>query len=410
MKIINKLILYSILLFSISTAFSQNFTLVESTPVETILEQSTLPRASDVWLDMINGAGKTLDIEMFYIANEKGEVLEKILKAIKDAAGRGVIVRVIIDEGFYNSSEKSADELNNIPNITIRKIPFKKIAGGVMHAKYFIADGKDLFVGSQNMDWRALKHIHEMGVRVKSEKMAKTFLNIFEIDWNLCTDYSAANIKLLKKKYSKDIINAVKPLIINDADYGKIKLYPAFSPAEVTPSKCNSEISELVRIIKNSKERLCIQMYSYSLKGEKNGEEFDNIDKVLRNAASRGVKIKIIFSNWAIKKGATESIQALSTVPNIEIKFSSIPEYSGGFIPYSRVEHCKYFISDSKYSWVSTGNWERGYFYESRNATMIIQNKKINSLLEEVFLRDWNGNLTEFVDANREYKPVKRSK
>jgi phosphatidylserine/phosphatidylglycerophosphate/cardiolipin synthase-like enzyme len=359
---------------------------------------------------MINGADKTLDIEMFYIANEKGEVLEKILKSIKDAAVRGVQVRVIIDEGFYNSSEKSADELNNIANITIRKIPFKKIAGGVMHAKYFVADVKDIFIGSQNMDWRALKHIHEMGVRVKSVKMAKNFLNIFEIDWNLCTDYSDANKKMLTKKYSKNIITSKNPLIINDKTLGKIKLYPAFSPAEISPSKCSSEIKELVKIIKKSKERLCIQMYSYSLKGEKDGGEFDTIDKALRDAAARGVKINIIFSNWAIKKGATESIQALSTVPNIEIKFSNIPEYSGGFIPYSRVEHCKYFISDYNISWVSTANWERGYFYDTRNATMIIQNKKVNSLLEEVFLRDWNGNLVESVDVNKEYKPVKRSK
>jgi len=392
----------------ISTAIAQDFTLVESTPVETILDQSKLPRATDVWLDMINGSKESLDIEMFYIANEKGEALEKVLKAIKDAASRGVIVRVIIDESFYNSSEKSADELNDIQNITIRKIPFKKIAGGVMHAKYFVADKKDLFLGSQNMDWRALKHIHEMGVRVKSDKMAKMFLNIFEIDWQLCEDYSDANIKTLVKKYSTDIITSRKPLKIETKEYGEIKLYPAFGPAEVTPSWCNSEIKELVKIIKNSKERLCIQMFSYSTKGKTKSEGFDKIDNALRSAAARGVKIKIIFSNWAIKKGATESIQDLSTVPNIEIKFSNIPLCSEGFIPYSRVEHCKYFIADSDISWVSTSNWERSYFYECRNATMIVKNKKVNSLLEEVFLRDWNSSLVEKVDIEKEYKPVKK--
>lgn len=399
---------FYILLFT-NVSHSQNFSLVESTPAETILEQSKLPRAADVWFDMISSANKTLDIEMFYIANEKGEVLEKILKAIKDAAARGVEVRVIIDESFYNSSEKSADELNNIPNLTIRKIPFRKIADGVMHAKYFVADGKDLFVGSQNMDWRALKHIHEMGVRVKNKRMAKLFLNIFEIDWNLCVDFSDANIKMLKKKYSKSVINSVQPLTLHDKELGEVILYPAFSPAEITPSKYNKEIDELVKIINNSNERLCIQMYSYSLKGEKDSEsEFDKIDKAIRQAAARGVKIKIIFSNWSIKKGATESIKSLSTVQNIEIKFSNIPEYSGGFIPYSRVEHCKYFISDNNLSWISTANWERSYFYSGRNATMIIKNKKVNAMLEEVFLRDWNGSLVEEVDVNKEYQVVKR--
>jgi phosphatidylserine/phosphatidylglycerophosphate/cardiolipin synthase-like enzyme len=95
-------------------------------------------------------------------------------------------------------------------------------------------------------------------------------------------------------------------------------------------------------------------------------------------------------------------------VPNIEIKFSNIPEYSGGFIPYSRVQHCKYFIADSDISWVSTSNWERGYFYESRNATMIIQSKKVNSALEEVFSRVWNSTLVEKVETDKIYQSVKR--
>jgi len=407
-EIKNFLFVICYLLFAQVLFAQDNFYLVESVPVETVLEQSKLPRAADVWLEMINGAKTSLDIETFYIANEKGEVLEKILKAVKDAAGRGVKVRIIIDEGFYKSSEKSADELDNIPNITLRKINFKKIAGGVMHAKYFVVDKYDLFLGSQNMDWRALRHIHEMGVRVKNEKIAKSFMNIFEIDWQLCEDSGDAKLKELKKKYSKDIISYKNPVKINSTDYGAVKLYPAFSPGSVFPSKYSKEITELIKIIKKAKSSICIQVMTYSLKGESKEEEFDKIDKALRDAAARGVKVKIIFSNWAIKKGATESIQDLSAVPNIEIKFSSIPEYSGGFIPYSRVDHCKYLIADSDVSWVSTSNWDRGYFFESRNATMIIQSKKVNTALEEVFSRVWNSSLAEKVETDKVYQSVKR--
>ena len=131
-QIISKTIFLLILLFIFSNQLfstgKNKFTLVESVPVETMLDQSKLPRAADVWLEMITSAKKNMDIEMFYIANEKAEVLEKILNAIKDAANRGVKIRVIIDEGFYKSNEKSADELEGITNITIKKIPFKKIA------------------------------------------------------------------------------------------------------------------------------------------------------------------------------------------------------------------------------------------------------------------------------------------
>jgi|WetSurMetagenome_2_1015567.scaffolds.fasta_scaffold51843_2 phospholipase D3/4 len=387
-----------------------NFYLVESVPVETILEQSGLPRTIDVWLDMINNAKSTLDIEMFYIANRNGEVLEKIISAVKKASERDVIIRIIIDEEFYKSNEKSVDELNDLQNITIRKIPFKDISGGVMHAKYFVADGYDLFMGSQNMDWRALKHIHEMGVRVKNKKLAKTFLNIFNIDWDLSDKDKISDIGSLKKLYGKNIINSSNRVTIDTKEFGSVKIYPAFSSPDVIPNKCNNEEKELIKIINKADDRLYIQMYSYSLKGKNKNSTYDKIDRALKRAANRGVQIKIIFSNWAIRSGATESIKELSSVPNIEIKFSSIPEYSGGFIPYSRVEHCKYFICDYDVSWISTANWEWGYFHEMRNATIIIKNVKVNSELEKIFLRDWNGPYTEFVDINKEYKQVTRNK
>jgi hypothetical protein len=43
---------------------------------------------------MINSAEKTLDIEQFYISNEKGEPLD-VLGAIVAAGKRGVVVRII---------------------------------------------------------------------------------------------------------------------------------------------------------------------------------------------------------------------------------------------------------------------------------------------------------------------------
>ena len=54
-----------IILFLSGRLFSQviedDFELVESVPAETILEQSALPRTSDVWLKMINNAKENID-------------------------------------------------------------------------------------------------------------------------------------------------------------------------------------------------------------------------------------------------------------------------------------------------------------------------------------------------------------
>jgi phosphatidylserine/phosphatidylglycerophosphate/cardiolipin synthase-like enzyme len=396
-------LLVLIFLFNAACLKSQSdFELVESVPVETILEQSELPKTFDVWMKMINEAKETIDIEMFYFANQKGQPLEKILSAIKDAAARGVIIRIIVDSSFYAGSDQSVDELTGIQNITVRKIPMGRIAGGIMHAKYFIVDNENLFIGSQNMDWRALIHIHEIGARVKNRELAKSFSEVFATDWEYCGE-------IFSNQSFGGYVNSSNPVIINSDKYGKIILYPAFSPVKLNVTGMNSEEEELLKIINNVKDSLLIQMYSYSPKAKNKKNYYDTLDNALRNAASRGVKIKIIFADWAIRDAAIDFIKNLSMVNNIQIKFSSIPQYSGGFIPYSRVEHCKYFIADNDISWISTSNWEWSYFYNCRNATLIIRNEKINSELNKVFQRDWDGPYTNFVDINKKYEPVKRN-
>lgn len=406
MKILfSKIIVCAIIFLITSGSYSQSeFELVESVPVETTLEQSQLPRALDVWIKMISNAKESIDIETFYFANENGQSLEQVMTAIKAAAQRGVKIRIMVDSSFYSGSEKSIDALNDIENITIKKIPFGNLAGGVMHAKYFIVDNENLFLGSQNMDWRALIHIHEVGARVKDKDLARTFHELFETDWALCD----GNIYGLANQKVNFFVSSAAPVTISSGLYGKIILYPAFSPAKLNMAGLSSEEEELLKVISNTKDSLDIQMYSYTTKARNETNFYGAIDSALKNAAARGVKIKIIFSDWAIRDVATENIKELSQVSNIQIKFSSIPQYSGGFIPYSRVEHCKYFTADNNISWISTANWEYSYFNNSRNATLIIDNMKINKALNEVFYRSWDSPYANFVDVNKKYEAVKR--
>lgn len=379
--------------------------LAESVPSETSLESSGLPRTSDVWLKMINEAKQSIDIETFYFAGQQGEPLDTILAALKAAAGRSVIIRIIVDSSFYSKNDKTVDELSGISNIEIKKIPLGNLAGGVMHAKYFITDNLNVFTGSQNMDWRALKHIHEIGIKIKSRELARTFTELFETDWKLCDN----NFYGLANTVANYYVNEENPAEVNSVRYGKVICYPAFSPAKLNMQGLSSEEDELIKIIGNTKEKLYIQMYSYSPKANNEKNYYDRIDLALRDAASRKVDIRIIFSDWSIREGATEFIKSLSQVENIKIKFSSVPEYSSGFIPYSRVEHCKYFISDDNISWISSANWEWSYFNNCRNVTLIIDNPEINKDLQGVFFRSWNSNFVNDVDINKKYKPVKRN-
>jgi phospholipase D3/4 len=235
------------------------------------------------------------------------------------------------------------------------------------------------------------------------------FTRIFATDWALCDNYDDETTKALLKESTDKIYTAKKKLKLETVDYGTVKIYPAFSPKSLVNKGFAKEETELLKTIRSATSRLRIQFYSYSTKGKSKKSPYDKIDKELRKAAARGVDVKIIFSDWAIKKDAIDAIKELSQVKGIEVKFSTMPQYSKGYIPYARVQHCKFFIADDDVSWISTSNWERDYFYQSRNATLIIESEKVNEALEKVFDRVWNSTYVEKVDADKEYKPVKRN-
>ena len=117
----------------------------------------------------------------------------------------------------------------------------------------------------------------------------------------------------------------------------------------------------------------------------------------------------MLIPDWAIRESSVKFIKDLSIVENINLKIITIPQFSEGFIPYARVDHSKYFTSDNNISCISTSNWEWGYFYTSRNATLIIDNENITSELSKVFNNLWYGPYVEEIDIDKNYPPVKRN-
>jgi len=76
----------------------------------------------------------------------------------------------------------------------------------------------------------------------------------------------------------------------------------------------------------------------------------------------------LFFPTGLLKAAQKKTIKSLSLAPGLELRISSIPVYSGGFIPYARTEHCKYMVVDGETSWIGTGNWEESYFRNCRDA------------------------------------------
>jgi phosphatidylserine/phosphatidylglycerophosphate/cardiolipin synthase-like enzyme len=373
--------------------------IIESVPAGTTLGSPGLRRTGDAWIDMIGKAKKTIDIEMFYIAHEPGKQLEPVLNAVQAAADRGVKVRIMVDATMYKTYPETVDSLGRYPNIDARRVDFGKIAGGVQHAKFFIIDGEELFIGSQNFDWRSLEHIHELGLRIKNRKLAEAFGESYEMDWKLS---SASPEQLKSIQPGKG--NFLTPVRFAGPAGAVAEFTPTFSPKGLIPVESLWDEKAIVDLVDGARSGLTLQFLSYSRR-DRGGSDYPVIDEAIRRAAKRGVAVRMIVSDWEKGTPAEAALKSLAALPNVEVSFSVIPEWDGGYISYARVEHCKYIVADRTKFWLGTSNCEKGYFYGSRNLGVLSTSPLLAAALAKIFQKSWDSPYREKVSPEGKYSP-----
>jgi phosphatidylserine/phosphatidylglycerophosphate/cardiolipin synthase-like enzyme len=401
-----KNLILALLLVLVFSFYAQSQTLadielVESIPVETSLDNPDIRNTHEVWLEMVTRARRSLDIEQFYVSNEPGRFFEHVLAAIYAAADRGVKVRLIVDARMYKTYPGSVDSLGRYRNIEVRRIDFGPIGGGIQHAKYFIVDGKELFVGSQNFDWRSLEHIHELGLRINTREIAAAYGEIFELDWKLSA-LPQGNVKEFAPKPKK----AAKPVRLTGPGGEIVDIVPTFSPKGWIADTTNWDERAIVGLINGARKSVTLQFLSYSSR-ERQGGSYTAIEDAMKNAAQRGVRVRMIVSDWAKGTSAVEGLKSLATVPNIEVAFTSIPEWSGGYVSFARVEHCKVIIADSEKFWLGTSNHSKSYFHTSRNLGVICTGKQLAGILTRIFDKSWNSPYKQLITQDGVYEPRK---
>ncbi|CAI9297646.1 unnamed protein product [Lactuca saligna] len=89
-----------------------------------------------------------------------------VYKSIEDAADRDVNVRLLQHSGVYPdyTQEPSALALGrpNVKNVTLLIKDW--FESGVLHAKVWISDSRDVYIGSANNDWKSLTQVKEVGI------------------------------------------------------------------------------------------------------------------------------------------------------------------------------------------------------------------------------------------------------
>ena len=281
------------MLFTHSSVFADKVIVLED-PIKSLASR----------VELISHAKKTIDVQYFTVEHDYISVAG--LALLREAAKRGVKVRVIVDS-MHNlmTREMMAAFLNNIDanaekNIEIREFNTFNIFRPFcythrMHDKSLIIDGEYLIVGDRNVasgyydipeteNGHSLPAFQGMDALLAGTKSINEATVYFEQRWN-----------------SKD----VKPVVFNNYSASKLDYsYCSYQPLGSSDSSCEWRREEAVKKIKLEIERLH-QHYSFvttknakaiaerpTLKALANAYETDDIRFIHDDATTRVCKGK----------------------------------------------------------------------------------------------------------------------
>lgn len=393
---------------------SASLELIESWPVETTLDHPDIRDAADVWPVLIDGARTSLDIAEFYLSDDSagGGRLIPVIRAIERAARRGVRVRILVEEAFYQTYPELPDRFARVKGIRLRRLDSKAFSRGILHAKYFIVDRTTVYLGSQNFDWRSLDHIQELGLIIRGERPNLLFREIFELDWDLAGSFPPGSVAPGAGRARADSILARHWVLDAEREYpiaaagggAPGTMTPVASPVSRIPNRETWDEPRLIALIDAARTTLNLQLLTMTPFG-RDSTYYPDLELALKRAASRGVRVRVLVSEWCKSAPTVRHLKALALFPGIEIRFMVIPQWSGGFVPFSRTVHAKYLGVDADRFWLGTSNWERNYFHESRNVGVIARDPVLARQLQEFFDGNWNSGYVEAVDPRVEYLP-----
>lgn len=378
------------------------FELVQTAPVETPLHSSDLRDPATVWNELFDGARSEIVLGQFYVVGHEGSVFNKVVERLAAAGKRGVKIRFLLDQKGVGLSDKATiEQLKAIPNLELRIIDFNKLTGnGILHAKYMVVDGAIAYIGSQNFDWRSFEHIHETGLRITDAKIVGQVQAVFNQDWRA---QAIAAQGLVAPALN---VKATTPDIHQST-------FLLSSPNQFNPAGVGDSEAGLPALLAEAKSEVRVQLLdyaplSYGPKGTR--PYYAVIDNAVRAAANRGVKIKLMVSNWNLEELPLVYLKSLAVLPNVEIRVVTLPTASSGFIPFARVIHSKTMVIDNQVAWVGTSNWSGGYMDLSRNLEVVMRNEKMAQRLAALHEQTWSSPYAQPLDINKKYaKPAKGS-
>jgi phosphatidylserine/phosphatidylglycerophosphate/cardiolipin synthase-like enzyme len=300
-------------------------------------------------VSIIDGATTSVDISQFTFS------VSEIADAVERANDRGVKVRLAIDSA-QNVPDSRAKQLEQ-KGVQVHYVSGKPAgdATGLLHAKFVIVDGNTLLTGSNNFSSTGTTINEENSVLLRNgadNPLLRGMACHFEAIWN--SNYDAAGA----------CSNAVV----------------AFSPS-----------SAPIKLIKNqlraAKTSIDVIMHHFT---------FTDLLKELRNAAQRGVRVRVLL-NLTTRSEHQGAVWNELVAAGGEIRYKQVNEAA-----YQLMHH-KLAIIDGRVLLDGSGNWSGSAFFNNFENYALYDDPRVLGRSRELFHRLWGWSLTaESADLGRD--------
>uniref|UniRef100_A0A673BY01 5'-3' exonuclease PLD3 n=1 Tax=Sphaeramia orbicularis TaxID=375764 RepID=A0A673BY01_9TELE len=364
------------------------------------------------WMTLMGEARSSLDIASFYwtLTNKdtgtqepSANQGETILKTLSELSGK-LSVRIAVNTPQETQLKGDLRWLNE-SGADIRTVNMRELTSGVLHTKFWVVDKKHIYIGSANMDWRSLTQVKELGAVVYNcSCLASDLGKIFEAYWFLGESQSipAPWPASFSTAYNKD---TPLQLPLNDTPSS---VYLSSSPPSFCASGRTTDLQSILSVMDDAQSFIYIAVMNYlpTMEFSHPKRYWADIDTQLRRAAyERRVKVRLLISCWPSTQPvmipflkSLASVQDAKSKLDIQVRLFVVPSTpSQEKIPYARVNHNKYMVTD-KVAYIGTSNWSGDYFVSTAGSALVVNQTvsqsaepTVQSQLQAVFERDWSS-------------------
>jgi phosphatidylserine/phosphatidylglycerophosphate/cardiolipin synthase-like enzyme len=260
---------------------------VDKSPIKIYLTDPNGPDAKshtggpeEILIKAIDQAQVSVDMAMYNLS------LKSVGDALQRAAKRGVQVHLVMETDAIDGAVPQELKKAKITIVSDQR-------EGLMHNKYTILDGKEVWTGSLNLTESSVYSDNNNLVLLQSEKAAQDYLNDFEM--------------MFKKKKFGLAKESLTPM--PEIDLAGTKTWIRFSPKDGVEKN-------LIQIVKSAKTSIDFLAYSFTS---------DTLAQAMRDRAKEGVKVRGVFDESQVKSNKGTEYDKLKAVKGFTVRLDGNP-------------------------------------------------------------------------------------